>query len=213
MRHTGQDFVRLALARGALRFGEFKLKSGRTSPYFLNLGALCTGAALDALGALYARAIRDAGLEFDALFGPAYKGVPLAAAAAVALHREYGLDAGVAFDRKEAKDHGEGGRFVGAPLAGRVLIVDDVITAGTAVKHALRLFAAAGARAAGVVVCFDRCEKDDRGVSAIAAIEREHGLPCVRVADYDDLLAALEQDPARKAHLPALAAYRREFGV
>ena len=207
-------FLRLALAAGALRFGEFTLKSGRRSPYFFNAGRFDSGAALAALAACYADAVDAAGLEFDLLFGPAYKGIPLATALACEYARR-GRDLPLAFNRKEAKDHGEGGRLVGAPLDGRrVLLVDDVITAGTAVREALALLREAGASAAGIVVALDRQERlhEADGESAAAALRREHGLPVLAVAGLDDLLAFAGQSAELVAHRDALRAYRARYG-
>ncbi len=190
MAAPGATFIQFALAHQVLKFGDFKLKSGRTSPYFFNLGAVCSGESLDQLGRFYADAITASGIEYDVIFGLAYKGIPLASVTAACLHRHHGADKAVAYNRKEAKDHGEGGRLVGAALAGRrVLILDDVITAGTAVREALTLIQDAGAAAVGVAVCFDRKEKGPGGDSAIAEIKRAHALQIIRIADFDDLLA------------------------
>ncbi|WP_240096680.1 orotate phosphoribosyltransferase [Thermomonas flagellata] len=207
-------FLRLALAAGALRFGEFTLKSGRRSPYFFNAGRFDSGAALAALAACYADAVDAAGLEFDLLFGPAYKGIPLATALACEYARR-GRDLPLAFNRKEAKDHGEGGHLIGAPLGGRrVLLVDDVITAGTAVREALALLREAGATAAGIVVALDRQERlhEADGESAAAALRREYGLPVLAVAGLDDLLAFAGQSAELVAHRDALRAYRARHG-
>ncbi len=208
MATTGATFMRFALARRVLEFGDFKLKSGRTSPYFFNLGAICDGAALAELGRFYADAIVASGVEFDVIFGPAYKGIPLASVTAVCLHQLHGADKAIAYNRKEAKDHGEGGRLVGAALAGRrVLVLDDVITAGTAVREALALIKAAGGVAVGIAVCLDRKEKGADGDSALTAIAREHDLEVISIADFNDLLACA--DPAQHERL---AEYFTRYG-
>ena len=195
-----------------LRFGEFALKSGRTSPYFFNAGLFDSGAALAGLGACYADALAAAGLEFDMLFGPAYKGIPLATTLAVELARR-GRDVPVAFNRKEAKAHGEGGVLIGAPVRGRVLIVDDVITAGTAIRESLRLIADAGAQACGVLIALDRQERGQAGArSAAQEVTAEFGLPVVAIAGLDDLLAHADERPAIAVHRPALEAYRSRYG-
>ena len=205
-------FLDLALARGVLRFGEFSLKSGRTSPYFFNAGLFDSGAALAALGECYADALAASGVEFDMLFGPAYKGIPLATAGAVALARR-GRDVPVAFNRKDAKAHGEGGVLIGAPVRGRVLIVDDVITAGTAIREALRIIADAGGQACGVLIALDRQERGQAGVrSAAQEVTAEFGLPVIAIAGLDDLLAHADERPAIAAHRAALEAYRARYG-
>jgi orotate phosphoribosyltransferase len=206
-------FLRFALEHGVLRFGRFTLKSGRVSPYFFNAGLFRTGEALARLGGFYARAIRDSGLEYDMLFGPAYKGIPLVAATAIALARDHGEDRPWAFDRKEAKDHGEGGRVVGAPLEGRVLIVDDVMTAGTAVRASVELIRSEGAVPVGVVIALDRQERGRGRSSAVQEAERELGLRVIPVATFADLVALVEEDPAYADHLPAVRAYRERYGV
>ena len=207
------DFIELALRHRALRFGDFTLKSGRRSPYFFNAGEISSGAALAVLGRCYAAAIAASGVEFDMLFGPAYKGIPLAVATAVAIAGDSGRDVPCAFDRKEAKTHGEGGALIGAPLAGRVLIVDDVITAGTAVRSVARLISAAGARIAGVVLGLDRAERGAGTESAVVELSRELGVPVFAIARLDDIVAYLEDAPELREHLPAMLAYRHEWGV
>lgn len=208
-----QQFIEFALARGVLRFGEFTLKSGRKSPYFFNAGLFNSGAALADLGRFYAQAIVDSGLRFDVLFGPAYKGIPLAAVTAVALSEQHGIDAPYAFNRKEAKDHGEGGTIVGAPLAGRVLIIDDVITAGTAIGEAVDLIRAQGADPCGVVICLDRQERGAGDVSAIDEVKQRHGLEVISVATLKGLVANLADKPEMAGALQALTAYRDTYGV
>jgi orotate phosphoribosyltransferase len=207
-----KDFIAFCLEQGVLKFGQFVTKSGRTTPYFFNAGLFNTGASLERLAQFYAKAILASGVPFDMLFGPAYKGIVLAASAAVALARE-GRDVPFAFNRKEAKDHGEGGRLVGAPLAGRVLIVDDVLTAGTAVGESLQLIASSGATPAGVVISLDRMERGEGELSAIQEIEKRHGIPVVSIASLDDLVGWLGDRAEFRQHLQAIRAYRQIYGV
>ena len=206
-----QDFVRFAIGQGALRFGEFTLKSGRISPYFFNAGQFQTGAALAALGEFYAGALIDSGVAFDMLFGPAYKGIPLAAATAMALARDFGRDVPWAFNRKEAKDHGEGGIVVGAPLAGRVVIVDDVITAGTAVRESVALIRQAHATPAAVLICLDRQEKGQGERSAVREVQESLNLEVVSISTLGDIERHLhaQGDPALQQ---AITAYRERYG-
>jgi orotate phosphoribosyltransferase len=206
-------FLDTALSRGVLRFGEFTLKSGRQSPYFFNMGRIDTGAALADVGTAYAAAVAASGLPFDMLFGPAYKGIPLAAATAVALAREHGRDVPWAYNRKEAKDHGEGGMVVGAPLSGRVLIVDDVITAGTAVRESLGLIHDAGASVAGVLVALDRQERGQGALSAVQELARGHGVPVIAIVSLDDLMEYAGTRPDLAAERERLLAYRDRYGV
>jgi orotate phosphoribosyltransferase len=214
MQDYKREFIDLALARGALRFGRFMLKSGRESPYFFNAGLFNSGAALARLGRCYADAIAASGLNFDVLFGPAYKGIPLATATAVALAEHHGRDLPWSFNRKEAKAHGEGGSLIGAPLVGRVLIVDDVITAGTAIREAIEIISSAGGTPAGVVLALDRQERGRGERSAVQEVEQQSGLPVVSIITLADLLADLEQrtgiDPDR---LKAMHKYRSQYGV
>jgi len=208
-------FLQLALRVDALRFGEFTLKSGRLSPYFFNAGRFDSGAALAELAACYADAIEAAGLQFDLLFGPAYKGIPLAAALACEYARR-GRDLPLAFNRKEAKAHGEGGMLIGAPLDGRkVLIVDDVITAGTAIREALAIIADGGGTAAGIVIALDRQERvrEDADESAAQSVAREYGLPVMAVAGLADLLAFAGERAELVRHRDALLAYRARYGI
>ncbi len=207
------EFIALALRQRALRFGSFTLKSGRNSPYFFNAGEFSTGGALAALGRCYAAAIAAAGIDYDMLFGPAYKGIPLAVATAVAISNDSGRDVPCAFNRKEAKTHGEGGVLMGAPLAGRVLIVDDVITAGTAVRGVVELIAAAGASIAGVVLGLDRAERGSGTDSAVTELARELGVPVFSIARLDDIVRFLEASEDPGEHLPAMLAYRRQWGA
>lgn len=208
-----REFLELALARSALRFGEFTLKSGRISPYFFNAGLFDSGAALAVLGRAYAAAAQRSGLAFDMLFGPAYKGIVLAAITATALAEQHGRDLPFAYNRKEVKDHGEGGGLVGAPLAGRVLIVDDVITAGTAIRESLALIRSAGATPAGVLIALDREERGQGQCSATQELAAEHGVPVVAIARLADLLAWAGERPELAAHGARLAAYRARYGA
>ena len=208
-----RNFIDLTLQRGVLRFGEFTLKSGRSSPYFFNLGRLDSGAALAQLGRAYAQALVNSGLAVDMLFGPAYKGIALAAATAIALADQHQRDLPWAYNRKEAKDHGEGGTLVGAPLAGRVLIVDDVMTAGTAVRESLALIRARGATPAGVLIALDRQERGTGTRSAAQEIAADYGIPVLAIANLADVLAyAGDRAELATAHA-ALVAYRVRYGV
>lgn len=214
-----QDFVAFAVDAGVLRFGEFKTKAGRVSPYFFNAGLFDDGARLGRLAEFYARRLIDSGLEFDMLFGPAYKGITLAAAVAIELAR-LGRNVPYAYNRKEAKDHGEGGTLVGAPVKGRVLIIDDVISAGTSVRESIAMITAAGATPCGVTIALDRQEKaSENGVdaehSAVQFVERDLGLSVVAIATLADLLAYLraQQDTRLAGNLPAVQAYRDRYGV
>ncbi|MCO7522228.1 MULTISPECIES: orotate phosphoribosyltransferase [Pseudomonas] len=208
-----RDFIRFAIDRGVLRFGEFTLKSGRTSPYFFNAGLFNTGSALAQLGRCYAAAIVDSKIPFDVLFGPAYKGIPLAAATAVALAEQHQLDVPWCFNRKEAKDHGEGGSLVGAPLAGDVLIIDDVITAGTAIREVMQIINAQQAKAAGVLIALNREERGNGELSAIQEVERDFAIPVVSIVSLTQVLEFLADDPQLKQHLPAVEAYRAQYGI
>ncbi|HEV8331949.1 MAG TPA: orotate phosphoribosyltransferase [Steroidobacteraceae bacterium] len=206
------SFIELCLGLGVLRFGEFKLKSGRLSPYFFNAGGFSTGRALAELGRHYADSIERSGWQFDVLFGPAYKGIPLVAATSVALADRYGRDVPWAFNRKEAKDHGEGGSIVGAPLRGRVLIVDDVITAGTAIREAIEIITAAGGQPAGVVLALDRQERGTGQLSAVQEVEQTLRLPVTSILRLADLIEYLEQS-GNAGQLAATRAYRAQYGV
>jgi len=208
-----RDFIEFSLAHGVLRFGEFTLKSGRRSPYFFNAGMFNTGTRLAALGRFYASAVVDSGVAFDVLLGPAYKGIPIASATAVQLAEHHGIDVPWCFNRKEAKAHGEGGTIVGSPLEGRVLIVDDVITAGTAIREVMELVQAAGARAAGIVVAVDRQERGRGELSAIEEVERDFGVEVASIIGFDQIIAYLEQTGRHAEHLDAVRAYRDEFGI
>jgi orotate phosphoribosyltransferase len=208
-----QEFIAFALAEGVLRFGEFTLKSGRRSPYFFNSGLFNHGASLARLGEFYAAAVLAAGIRFDMLFGPAYKGIPLATALAIALARDHGRSLPCSYNRKEAKDHGEGGVIMGAPLSGRVLVVDDVITAGTSVRESVALIRAAGAEPAGVVIAVDRQERGLHGPSAVQEAEQAHGLRVISIVTLDDLIRYLEGAGGLQAELAAVRRYRAEYGV
>jgi orotate phosphoribosyltransferase len=207
------QFIEFALARGALKFGDFTLKSGRQSPYFFNAGTFNSGAALAALGRYYADAIVASGLKFDMLFGPAYKGIPLVAAVAVALAEHHGLDLPWAFNRKEAKDHGEGGWLVGAPLAGKVLVIDDVITAGTAIREVAALFAKTEASMAAVLVALDRQEKGQGALSAIQEVEQVLGVPVRSIVGLSDIIQYLNQQPSQEQQLARMQQYRSQYGI
>jgi len=207
-----RQFLELAVSRNVLRFGEFTLKSGRISPYFFNAGLFDSGAALAGLGDCYAQTLRASGLEFDMLFGPAYKGIPLATTLAVAL-AGLGRDVPVAFNRKEAKSHGEGGSLIGAALHGRVLIVDDVITAGTAIRESLDIIRAAGATPCAVLIALDRQERGQVGErSAAEEVAAEFSLPVIAIAGLDELLEFADDRADLAAHKPALMAYRFRYG-
>ncbi|MEX1058334.1 MAG: orotate phosphoribosyltransferase [Natronospirillum sp.] len=209
-----REFIELALRRGVLRFGEFTLKSGRTSPYFFNAGLFRTGEDLSLLGDYYAAALMDAQVDFELLFGPAYKGIPLASATSIALYRNHGLNLPYVFNRKEQKSHGEGGSLVGAPLVGKTLIIDDVITAGTAIREVMTIIANhPEAKLAGVCVALDRQERGLGDRSAIQDIEREYQVPVVAIITLTDLLQYLEQSAELAEHLPAVKAYRERYGV
>ena len=208
-----QAFIRFSLESGVLRFGEFKTKAGRLSPYFFNAGLFNSGLALAQLGRFYAAAVVESGIAFDVLFGPAYKGIPLAAATAVALAEQHELDLPWCFNRKEAKTHGEGGSLVGAPLEGRVLIVDDVITAGTAIREVMQIIQAQGAQAAGVLIALNREERGQGELSAIQEVERDFAMPVVSIVSLTQVLEYLADNAELKQHLPAVQAYREQYGI
>lgn len=215
------EFVRFALDEGVLRFGSFKVKSGRMSPYFFNAGLFNGGRSVGRLAQFYAQALLDSGVAFDMLFGPAYKGIPLATATAVALAGHAGMrgrDVPFAFNRKEAKDHGEGGTLVGAPLQGRVVIIDDVITAGTSVRESVGIIRAAGAEPAAVLIALDRMERagPDEALSPHSAVQdvaRTYGVPVVSIANLGDILRLLQHDAQFAEHREAVLAYRAKYGV
>lgn len=206
-------FIEFALARNVLKFGEFTLKSGRTSPYFFNAGLFNTGGDLARLGRFYAAALMDSGIAFDLLFGPAYKGIPIATTTAVALNDHHQRDVPYCFNRKEAKTHGEGGSLVGSELAGRVMLVDDVITAGTAIRESMEIIAAHQATLAGVLIALDRQEKGKGELSAIQEVERDFGCKIVSIVKLADLINYLSAKPGMEAELASVSAYREQYGI
>ncbi|MCB5188783.1 orotate phosphoribosyltransferase [Methylobacillus caricis] len=212
MSDSTQDFIQFAVQKQVLRFGEFKTKAGRLSPYFFNAGLFNDGESLMKLGEFYAAAIIRSGVQFDMLFGPAYKGITLAASIVIALARQ-GHNIPFAFNRKEAKDHGEGGTIVGAPLQGRVLIVDDVVSAGTSVRESVNIIKASGAIPCGVAIALDRQERGLGALSAVQEVQEQHQLPVVSIADLRDLIQFLENSPELAEFRQAIAAYRSSYGV
>jgi len=213
MRAYQQEFIELALEVGVLRFGQFKLKSGRNSPYFFNSGLFNTGYSAAKLGRNYAAAVDAAKIPFDMLFGPAYKGIPLVALTAAALAEHHGRDVPFCFNRKEVKDHGEGGAIVGAPVSGRVLIIDDVITAGTAVRETITLIRQAGGEPAGVVLALDRQERGTGDLSAVQELEQTFGIPVASIIRLDDLVEHLQGSKGHQQFLPLVQDYRDRYGV
>ena len=213
MQKYQHDFIQLAIKHQALCFGEFTLKSGRTSPYFFNAGRFQTGSALAELGRYYAAAIKAANIDFDIVFGPAYKGIPLAATTAIALADHYQNDLPYCYNRKEAKDHGEGGTLVGAPLQGKVLIVDDVITAGTAVREVMSIIKDAGAVPAAVLIGLNRQEKGQGDLSAIQEVEQSFGIPVVSIIDLNHIIHYLESQSDQQDMVAKIKAYRTTYGV
>jgi len=208
-----KEFIQLALDNGVLNFGEYTLKSGRVSPYFFNAGLFRSGAALAKLGECYAAAINAAGLDYDVIFGPAYKGIPLAATTAVALANQHSTDKPFAFNRKEAKTHGEGGTIVGAELVGKILIIDDVITAGTAVREVMDIIDAASAQPGAVVIGLNRLERGTGNESAIQQVERDYGIPVVSIIDLNDIISFIGDRADLQQFIPAIEAYRAQYGV
>ena len=208
-----QDFIELALDCDVLQFGEFELKSGRISPYFFNAGKFSTGGALARLGRCYAAALHASGVHVDMLFGPAYKGIPLVSTTAMALSEQHGVDLPFAFNRKEAKTHGEGGNIVGAPLAGDVVVIDDVMTAGTAIRESMAILNESSARGTGVVIGLDRCERGDGEHSAVQQVEQDWGLTVVSVVSLHDIIAWVESNREMAQHREALEQYRERYGV
>jgi len=213
MKDYQHDFIDFAIRAGVLRFGEFTLKSGRISPYFFNAGLFSTGEQLARLGRCYARAIIESGVDFDVLFGPAYKGIPLATATSIALADHHGRNMPWCFNRKEVKSHGEGGSLVGAALAGRVLVIDDVITAGTAIRESVDIIQAAGARLAGVVIALDRQERGQADRSAIQEVEASLGVSVVSIVKLDHLLEYLDGQADPDPAIDRIRAYRAQYGV
>jgi len=213
MRAYKTEFIELALEIGALKFGQFKLKSGRISPYFFNSGVFNTGYAVAKLGRYYAAAARESGIDCDMLFGPAYKGIPLVTLTAAALAEHHGLDLPFCFNRKEIKDHGEGGLIVGAAMGGRVLIVDDVITAGTAIRESVEVIRAAGGQPTGVLIALDRQERGTGEASAVQEAERNYGVKVTSIINLGDLVEHLQGSDEFSRHLPLVADYRERYGV
>ena len=213
MEQYKRDFIEFALSRNVLKFGEFTLKSGRKSPYFFNAGLFNTGADLASLGEFYAAAIQASAVDFDVVFGPAYKGIPIGTSVSVVLFNRYGIDKPVCFNRKEVKDHGEGGNLIGSPLQGKILLVDDVITAGTAIRESMELISANKAELAAVLIALNRKERGKGELSAIQEVERDYQCQVLSIIDLDDLMQFIEQDPRYSSHLPEMRAYRAEFGV
>jgi len=209
------QFIEFVMDTGVLKLGEFTLKSGRKSPYFFNAGLFNTGAQLATLAKGYASAIAESNIDFDVLFGPAYKGIPLAATTSVSLANDFNQDKPYSFNRKEAKDHGEGGNIVGHALEGNVLIIDDVITAGTAIREAMDIITSNGAKPAGVVIALDRMEKGKGELSAIQEVEQEYGIPVVSIISLNDIIEYLEQsdDAESQQYLEAMKTYRQEYGI
>ncbi|ENJ1589621.1 orotate phosphoribosyltransferase [Vibrio parahaemolyticus] len=213
MKAYQREFIEFALEKEVLKFGEFTLKSGRKSPYFFNAGLFNTGRDLARLGRFYATALADSGIEFDVLFGPAYKGIPIATTTAVALADHHDIDTPYCFNRKEAKNHGEGGNLVGSALEGRIMLVDDVITAGTAIRESMEIIKANGADLAGVLVAIDRQEKGKGELSAIQEVERDFGCAVISIVSLGDLITYLEEKGNATEHLEAVKAYRAEYGI
>ncbi|MEZ8087527.1 orotate phosphoribosyltransferase [Vibrio sp. 1S139] len=213
MKAYQREFIEFALEKEVLKFGEFTLKSGRESPYFFNAGLFNTGRDLARLGRFYAAALADSGIEFDVLFGPAYKGIPIATTTAVALADHHDVDTPYCFNRKEAKNHGEGGNLVGSALEGRIMLVDDVITAGTAIRESMEIIQANGADLAGVLVAIDRQEKGKGELSAIQEVERDFGCAIISIVSLTDLVTFLEEKGTDAAHLESVKAYRAQYGI
>ena len=213
MEQYKRDFIEFALSRNVLKFGEFTLKSGRKSPYFFNAGLFNTGADLARLGEFYAAAIQASAVDFDVVFFFFFKGIPIGTSVSVALFNRYGIDKPVCFNRKEVKDHGEGGNLIGSPLQGKILLVDDVITAGTAIRESMELISANKAELAAVLIALNRKERGKGELSAIQEVERDYQCQVLSIIDLDDLMQFIEQDPRYSSYLPEMRAYRAEFGV
>lgn len=213
MQQYKKDFIEFALQREVLKFGEFTLKSGRTSPYFFNAGLFNTGNDLAKLGQFYAAALIESNIDYDVLFGPAYKGIPIATTTAVALADKHNVDKPYCFNRKEKKDHGEGGNLVGSPLQGRIMLVDDVITAGTAIRESMTLIQANNADLAGVLIALDRQEKGQGELSAIQEVERDFDTQVVSIVSLADVIEFIKDREEFKAHLPTITAYRDQYGI
>ncbi len=213
MKSYQKEFIEFALERQVLRFGEFALKSGRTSPYFFNAGLFNTGRDLAKLGRFYAAALVDSAIDFDLVFGPAYKGIPIATTTAVALAEYHDIDTPYCFNRKEKKDHGEGGLLVGSELAGKVMLVDDVITAGTAIRESMQIIKAGNAEPAGVLIALDRQEKGKGELSAIQEVERDFNCAVISIVTLNDLMTYLKRRPDRESELAAVTVYRERYGI
>ncbi|PHM26181.1 orotate phosphoribosyltransferase [Xenorhabdus budapestensis] len=213
MKAYQREFIELALEKKVLKFGGFTLKSGRQSPYFFNAGLFNTGRDLALIGRFYAAALKDSGIPCDLLFGPAYKGIPIATTTAVALAEHHNIDMPYCFNRKETKDHGEGGTLVGSPLQGRVVVVDDVITAGTAIRESMEIIKQHGATLSGVILCLDRQERGRETLSAIQEVERDYHCKVFSIITLNDLITYLRENPEMQSHLEAVEAYRREYGI
>ncbi|WKX26536.1 orotate phosphoribosyltransferase [Tatumella ptyseos] len=213
MKAWQREFIEFAISKQVLKFGEFTLKSGRKSPYFFNAGLFNTGRDLAQLGRFYAQALVDSGIDFDLLFGPAYKGIPIATTTAVALADHHQRDLPYCFNRKEAKDHGEGGLLVGSPLEGRVMLVDDVITAGTAIRESMEIITAHHATLAGVLISLDRQERGREAISAIQEVERDYQCRVISIITLKDLISYLEEQPTMAEALEAVKAYREQYGI
>ena len=213
MENYKQQFIEFALARQVLKFGEFILKSGRVSPYFFNAGLFNQGADLARLGEFYAAALQDAGLQYDMIFGPAYKGIPIATAVSIALFNRFNINKPVCFNRKETKDHGEGGNLIGSPLRGKVLLVDDVITAGTAIRESMQIIQANEAQLSAVLIALNRQERGNGELSAIQEVERDYQCDVLSIIDFADLMAFIETQPEYQQYLPAMRAYREQYGI
>lgn len=213
MKAWQRQFIEFAINKQVLKFGEFTLKSGRKSPYFFNAGLFNTGRDLALLGRFYAQALVDSGIDFDLVFGPAYKGIPIATTTVVALADHHDRDVPYCFNRKEAKTHGEGGTLVGSPLQGKIMLVDDVITAGTAIRESMEIIAAHQATLAGVLISLDRQERGRGKISAIQEVERDYGCQVISIITLKELIAYLEEQPEMADHLIAVRAYRSEFGI
>lgn len=213
MENYKQQFIEFALARQVLKFGEFTLKSGRVSPYFFNAGLFNQGADLARLGEFYAAALQDAGLQYDMIFGPAYKGIPIATAVSIALFNRFDINKPVCFNRKENKDHGEGGNLIGSPLRGKVLLVDDVITAGTAIRESMQIIQANDAQLSAVLIALNRQERGNGELSAIQEVERDYQCDVLSIIDFADLMAFIETQPEYQQYLPAMRAYREQYGI
>ena len=213
MENYKQQFIEFALARQVLKFGEFTLKSGRVSPYFFNAGLFNQGADLARLGEFYAAALQDAGLQYDMIFGPAYKGIPIATAVSIALFNRFDINKPVCFNRKETKDHGEGGNLIGSPLRGKVLLVDDVITAGTAIRESMQIIQANEAQLSAVLIALNRQERGNGELSAIQEVERGYQCDVLSIIDFADLMVFIETQPEYQQYLPAMRAYREQYGI